>query len=119
MEARLRLAQQRYTFGLGEVVSSQGGPDRKFTIGIKISAVATPNLPRLHRRRVGLRKGTATKDNISASDAKTQYALAGVDKFVVLKTGERPAPGDVSGVTNRLAGGTTGREIGEGGQEQQ
>jgi len=52
MEARLRLAQQRFSFGLEEISSKPG----KFTIGIK-SVTKHRTTPFLGRKSEGLRKG--------------------------------------------------------------
>lgn len=118
MEARLRLAQKRFTFGLEKIWSK---PD-SYMIGIHmesseeaVSRTAAERDARkalaLRRPAKGLRRCIARlKDEEEASDGD-KYMISGAKNFVVLSEGEGNA--DVSGTAGPQMAQNTGREAGE------
>jgi len=97
MEARLRLAQQRFSFGPETVP----GKDQLYSIGIKTFDAATP---RLHRPSRGLRRRVAAMrggdEETGPGDEATRFKIAGAGRFTVVNSGENNS--DVSGMGGPL-----------------
>ncbi|KAK5656566.1 hypothetical protein OQA88_4545 [Cercophora sp. LCS_1] len=105
MEARLRLAQLRFSFGLARV--SSGGD--AYTVGIKTD----DDVPHLHRPMRGLRKRVArVKDEEKDAEvAEEKYRISGASKFAVADASEQNA--DAAGTGGPIAAENAVRQTGQ------
>jgi len=129
MEARLRLAQKRYTFGLEQTWSKPGS----YMIGIHMenseeagSETASEREVRrearkalaLHRPAKGLRRRIARlKDEEEANSNGKKYTISGAKKFVILGGGENNV--NVSETAGPQTAQNAGREVGEEEEEEE
>ncbi|KAK0719442.1 hypothetical protein B0H67DRAFT_151503 [Lasiosphaeris hirsuta] len=108
MEARLRLAQQRYSFGLESVPFKDG----TYTVGIKCSDAETPELHRASKRicRRIARLGDVDAERVGSNE-ETSYKIAGASKFTIICAEEDNR--DVSRQGGPLMAQNAAREVGQ------